>query len=344
MRFPAQAVLTSLALAIACGRAGAQLAPSPDAPPVSNAPAAPEEDSVATFKIEVNLVNLLFTVKDKNGNLVPHLTKNDCTVTEDKAPQTLKSFVAETSQPLTLGILLDTSGSQQRVLQLEKDAGSQFLERVIKPKDLAFLLGVDVNVDLLQDLTSSTRLLTHALNQAEINAGVSLGSGPVPTSHPRGTLLYDAVYLASREKLAQEGARKALILLTDGEDQGSRTKLEEAIAAAQKANAMVYVILIADVEGYLSQGMGYFGYSPMKKMAEETGGRVINVGNNNKKLVEAFSQIEDELRTQYLATYTPANAKQDGQFRHIAVSCRGDQSNELKVQVRKGYYAPSAGN
>lgn len=344
MHFPWKTALVLLALPLTPAAVRAQLAPSPDAPPVSNAPAAPEEAPVATFKIEVNLVDILFTAKDKNGNLVPHLTRNDCTVSEDKAPQTLKSFVAETSQPLTLGVLLDTSGSQTRVLQLEKDAGSQFLERVLKPKDQAFLLGVDVNVDLLQDLTNNVRQLTHALDKAEINAGVSLGPGPVPTSHPRGTLLYDAVYLASREKLNQESARKAMILLTDGEDQGSRAKLEEAIAAAQKANAVVYVILIADVASYLDQGMGYFGYSPMKKMAEETGGRVINVGNNEKKLRAAFDQIEEELRTQYIATYTSTNAKQDGAFRRIAVECRGDGGESLKVQVRKGYFAPSPGN
>jgi VWFA-related protein len=344
MRFPLKIALGLLALPLAPGTAWAQLAPSPDASPVSNAPAAPEEDAVATIKVDVNLVDLLFTVKDKNGNLVPHLTKNDCTVTEDKVAQTLKSFVAETSQPLTLGIMVDTSGSQMRVLQLEKDAGSEFLERVIKPKDQAFILDFDVNVDLLQDLTNNTHQLAHALNKAEINAGVSLGSGPVPTGNPRGTLLYDAVYLASREKLAQESGRKAMILLTDGEDQGSRNKLEEAIAAAQKANAVVYVILIADVEGYLNQGMGYFGYSPMKKMTEETGGRVINVGSNGKKLQTAFAQIEDELRTQYLAAYTPSNANRDGAFRRIAVECKGDSGDGLKVQVRKGYYAPAAGN
>ncbi|HWT66737.1 MAG TPA: VWA domain-containing protein, partial [Terracidiphilus sp.] len=245
---------------------------------------------------------------------------------------------------LTLGIMVDTSGSQMRVLQLEKDAGSEFLERVIKPKDQAFILDFDVNVDLLQDLTNNTHQLAHALNKAEINAGVSLGSGPVPTNNPRGTLLYDAVYLASREKLAQESGRKAMILLTDGEDQGSRTKIEESIAAAQKANAVVYVILIADVEGYLNQGIGYFGYSPMKKMTEETGGRVINVGSNGKKLQAAFAQIEDELRTQYMATYTPSNANRDGAFRRIAVECKGDSGDGLKVQVRKGYYAPAAGN
>jgi VWFA-related protein len=316
----------------------AQLAPSPDAPPVSTAPAAPEEESVATFKLNVNLVNVFFTVKAKDGTLVPHLSKDDCTVSENKEPQKLKSFTAETKQPLTLGILLDTSGSQMRVLPLEQEAGSQFLQRVIKPKDEAFVLSIDVNVDLLQDLTNSTRLLTRALNKAEINAGVSLGSGPVPTSGgPRGTLLYDGVYLASNEKLTSETGRKALILLTDGEDQGSRNKLNEAIAAAQRSNAMVYVILIADVQGYLNQGMGYFGYSAMKKMAEETGGRVINVGNNGKKLEAAFDQIEEELRTQYVATYTPSNTKLDGTFRKLSVECRGDG---LKVQARKGYFAP----
>ncbi|MDR3726181.1 MAG: VWA domain-containing protein [Terracidiphilus sp.] len=317
----------------------AQLAPSPDAPPVSTAPGpSPEEESVATFKVNVNLVNVFFTVKGKDGALIPHLSKDDCTVSEDKEPQKIKNFVAETKQPLTLGILLDTSGSQMRVLPLEQDAGSQFLQRVIKPKDEAFILSVDVNVDLLQDLTNSTRLLTRALNKAEINAGVGFGSGPVPTAGgPRGTLLYDAVYLASNEKLTSETGRKALILLTDGEDQGSRNKLNEAIAAAQKSNAIVYVILIADVQGYLDQGVGYFGYSPMKKMADETGGRVINVGNNGKKLEAAFEQIEEELRTQYVASYTPSNTKLDGTYRKLSVECRGDG---LKVQARKGYFAP----
>ena len=214
----------------------AQLAPSPDAPPVSTAPAPPpEEESVATFKINVNLVDVFFTVKDKAGNLVPHLTREDCTVSEDKAPQTLKSFVAETHLPVTLGILLDTSYSQKRVLSLEQDAGSQFLERMIKQKDEAFVLSVDTNVDLLQDLTNNTRLLSRALYKAEINAGFSLGPGPVPTSgQPRGTLLYDAINLASSEKMNQETGRKAMILLSDGQDQGSRTKINEAIAAAQK--------------------------------------------------------------------------------------------------------------
>ncbi|MGD0292808.1 MAG: VWA domain-containing protein [Terracidiphilus sp.] len=331
--------------------AWAQLAPSPDAPPVSTAPApAPDNRPIATLKLNVNLVDVVFTVKDKAGSLVPHLTRNDCTVSEDKVPQTLKSFVEEAHLPLTLGIVLDTSASQARVLLLEQDAGSQFLERVLKPKDEAFVISVDVDVNLLQDLTNSPRQLSRALYKAEINTaggngatGIpGAGGGTIPTpGGPRGTLLYDAVYLAAREKMNQETGRKAMILLTDGQDQGSRVKINEAIAAAQKSNVAVYVILIADVRGYLEQGMGYFGYSPMKKMTEETGGRLIDVGNNGKKLDAAFEQIEDELRTQYVATYTPTNTKMDGTFRKLSVECHGDG---MKVQVRKGYYAAAPQN
>jgi VWFA-related protein len=322
----------------------AQLAPSPDAPPVSTAPAqAPEdEQSVATFKLQVNLVDVFFTVKGKDGTLVPHLTKSDCNIKEDNAPQTLKSFVAETQQPITLGILLDTSGSQQNVLSLEQEVGGQFLERVLRPKDEAFLLSFDVNVDLMQDFTNSARQLSRAMNKAEINTAGGNGAGGIPGAGggtvptmgaPKGTVLYDAVYLASNQKLSQENGRKAMILLTDGEDEGSDHKIQDAIAAAQKANVLVYVILIAD-RGFYG-GWGYSGFSAMSKLTSETGGRLIDVGNNGKKLEAAFQQIEDELRTEYVATYTPTNPKLDGTFRKLAVEC----GNGNKVQVRKGYFA-----
>ena len=324
--------------------AWAQLAPSPDAPPVSTAPGpAPENQPVATLKLNVNLVDVIFTVKDRAGNLVPHLTRDDCTVSEDNVPQTLKNFVAETHQPLTLGILLDTSGSQARVLPLEQDAGSQFLERVLKPKDEAFLLSFDVKVDLLQDITGDQRLLARGMRMAQINtaggngsAGIpGAGGGTVPAiGKPKGTLLYDAVFLAASQVMNQETGRKAMILLTDGEDRGSRTKINEAIAAAQRSNVLVYAILIADRDFY--RELGYSGSSAMKRMTEETGGRLIDVGNNGKKLEAAFQQIEDELRTQYAASYTPSNTKMDGAFRKLTVECRGDG---MKVQVRKGYFA-----
>lgn len=344
MRFATSTLV--LGLTLASVPAWSQLPPSPDAPPVSHAPAMPAEDqSVATFKVSVNLVDLFFTVKDKGGNLVPHLTKGDCSVQEDKQGQTWKSFQAETDLPLTLGIMLDTSGSQQYVLPLEQDAGSRFLEQVLRKKDEAFLLSFDVNVDMLQDFTNSPRQLSRAMAKAQINTAGGNGAGGIPGAgggtvptigDPKGTLLYDAIYLASTEKLNQETGRKAMIILTDGQDQGSRTKIAEAIGAAQKSNAIVYVILIADVGGY--GNWGYSGYSAAKRIAEETGGRVINVGNNGKKLDAAFQQIQDELRTQYVGSYTPTNTKLDGTFRRIAVTC-GEGTH---VQVRKGYFAPTA--
>jgi VWFA-related protein len=345
MRMRGGAIGVAVVLVVLPWAGKAQLAPSPDAPPVSTAPAqAPEDESVATFKLNVNLVDVFFTVKDKNGNLVPHLTKSDCTVSEDKTAQTLKSFVAETNQPLTLGILLDTSGSQQRVLPLEQQVGGEFLERVLRQKDEAFLLSFDVDVDLLQDYTNSARLLARAMNKAVINTAggngaggmPGAGGGTVPTmGTPKGTLLYDAVLLASNDKMNQETGRKAMILLTDGEDEGSRARIGEAIAAAQRTNVIVYVILIADRGFYGGFGMGYSGYSAMKRMTEETGGRLIDVGNNGPKLEAAFQQIEDELRTQYVASYTPSNTKLDGSFRHLGVVC----GEGMKVQVRKGYFA-----
>lgn len=347
MRFPLRAAGFLLVLPILSTAARGQLAPSPDAPPVSTAPAAPDDNqSVATFKLQVNLVDLYFTVKDKSGILVPHLTKNDCTISEDKVPQTVKNFQAETDLPLTLGILLDTSGSQEYVLPLEQQAGSQFLNEVLRKKDQAFLVSFDVNIDLLQDFTNSPHMLEHAMDRAQINtaggngaAGVpGLGGGPVPVSGtPKGTLLYDAIYQVSNSKLREQTGRKAIIILTDGDDQGSTMKIQDAISAAERSNVIVYVILIADTGFYGNFGLGYYGYSAAKKISEETGGRVINVGNNGKKLEAAFQQIQDELRTQYIATYTPSNAKMDGTFRHIGVTC-GDG---MKVQVRKGYFAPS---
>jgi VWFA-related protein len=321
-----------------------QLAPSPDAPPVSSAPAQPDDQqSVETLKLNVNLVDVVFNVKDKNGNLVPHLTKDDCTVYEDKVPQKLKNFSAESDLPLTLGLLLDTSGSEYYTLPLEQQVGSQFLSEVLRKKDQAFLVSFDVNVDLLQDFTNSPRLLSHAMDKAQINtaggngaAGIpGAGGGTVPIyGDPKGTVLYDAVFQASNDKMSEEQGRKAMILLTDGEDEGSDHKIGEAIAAAEKANTIVYVILIVDRGAFGS--FGYSGYSAMKRLTEETGGRLINVGNNGKKLEAAFQQIEEELRTQYVASYTPTNTKMDGTFRHLSVECRGDG---LKVYTRRGYFA-----
>jgi VWFA-related protein len=208
--------------------------------------------------------------------------------------------------------------------------------------DLAMVMTFDTDVDLLADFTEDRSRLDRAINRAQINAPGSsaiIAQGPFPTSGSGGTNFFDAVYLAAHDKLRQEAGRKILVLLTDGGDQGSQETLKTATEAAQKANTIVYVILIADRGFYGGGGFGInladTGARDMERLASETGGRVINVGNNGKKLEEAFQQIQDELRTQYLASYTPTNPKIDGTFRTLNITCQPGQ----KVQARKGYYA-----
>jgi VWFA-related protein len=318
-----------------------------DAPPERSAPQGNDSSSaqddqsepVTTFKGGVDVVQLFFNVKDKRGALIPNLKKEDFQLSEDGKPQTVKYFSENSDLPLTLGILIDASGSQQNVLDMEKQVGGTFLSDIIREKDLAFVLSFDVNVDLLQDFTSSTRKLKDALNSARINTGGGggtiggLGGGPIPTSGtPRGTLLYDAIYLASHDELAQQVGRKAMIILTDGEDQGSRLRVQDAIEAAQKSDSIVYVLMIAD-RGFYGGGF-YHGDSEMKKLSNQTGGRVIDVGNKFDKLREAFDQIAQELRSQYSVGYTPTNTNHDGSFRKIEVKAK-----DYKIQARAGYYA-----
>jgi len=319
--------------------AHAQDAPSPSGPPPSSsAPgAAPEEgQQIETLKVRANLVNMYFSARDKGG-YVTNLHKDDCNVLENKVEQPIKNFTKEKNLPLTIGILLDTSGSQMNVLPLEQDSGARFLKEVLTPKDEAFLISFDVNVNLLADYTNSPAQIRRAINKASINTGT--GSGSVTgNGQPRGTLLYDAVYLAANDKLRQEAGRKILVMLTDGGDQGSQETIKTSIEAAQKANAIIYVILIADQGGFGT--FGSFGAGEMRRMASETGGRVIDVGNNGKKLEEAFDQIQDELRTQYLLSYTPLNPKADGTYRKLELTC----GKGLNIQARKGYYALADSN
>src|SRR3984885_8855466 len=185
-----------LLLCVAVMHAAAQVAPSPDAPPQGPAGDPNQDDEskpLETLKVNVNLVSLYYTVHDKHGALIPTLTKDDFTILEDKVPQTIKNFAAESDQPLTLGILLDTSGSQQNVLPLEQQTGAAFLQRILRSKDEAFLISFDVNVDLLSDYTNNARALERAMDKAQINVGSGGLGGPLPTGTPRGTLLYDAV-------------------------------------------------------------------------------------------------------------------------------------------------------
>jgi VWFA-related protein len=295
-----------------------------------------QQGNLPTFRKNVNVVNVFFTVKDHHGALVPNLNKDQFQVLENGKPQTIKYFSAESNLPLTLGLLIDSSGSMQRMLEQEKVVAADFLRQVITEKDLAFVISFDINVDLLQDLTSDVHLLRTGLEQAKINIGggsggiPGLGQGPVPISHPKGTLLYDAVYLASDEILGKQVGRKAMVLLTDGEDEGSKLKLRDAIEAAQKADAICYVLLLHDPQYPV-------GYGEMKDLTEATGGRVIEV-NRPDKIGSAFAQISSELRSQYSIGYTPDDDKRDGTFRKIEIKSK----DGYKVQARKGYYAPKS--
>ncbi|HKI27241.1 MAG TPA: VWA domain-containing protein [Candidatus Sulfotelmatobacter sp.] len=300
-----------------------------------------------TLKVNVNVVQLFFNVKDKHGALIPNLTKEDFEVNEDAKPQTVKYFTAESNLPLTLGILIDSSGSQLRVLDMEKEVGGAFLKQILTDKDLAYVMDFNVDATLVQDYTRDTQRLQKALNSVKINAGYTMptlpgaGGGPVPTAQQAGTVLFDAVYLSSHDMLAKEVGRKAMILLTDGEDEGSRLKIQDAIEAAQKSDAIIYVLLCADRGGYFSSGMSYYGESDMKKLTEATGGRVINVGNKFDKLREAFDEIAKELRSQYNIGYTPTNTQLDGSYRKLEIKCK---QPGYKIQTRAGYYAGKSQN
>lgn len=297
-------------------------------------PPSSQKDQTPVFRKNVNVVNVFFTVKGKHGALVPGLTKDQFEISEDGKPQTIKYFSAETNQPLTLGILIDSSGSMQNMLPEEKIVGGDFLRQVITDKDLAFIISFDINVDLLQDLTSDVHLLRQGLERARINVGAGsggipgIGQGPIPVSRPKGTLLYDGVYLASNDVLSKQVGRKAMVVLTDGVDQGSRLRLKDAIESAQKADAICYVLLISDP---------HWGSDPheMSQMAEQTGGRLITV-NKPDKLSQAFKEISEELRSQYSIGYTPTDEKHDGTFRKIELKSK----DGYKIQARKGYYAP----
>jgi VWFA-related protein len=340
-----------------------QVAPAQNLPKASNAPTsnssaehvpdnspsndAPQEEPSTTLKVNVEVVQLFFNVKDKHGALIPNLPKEDFDIFEDGKQQTIKYFKAESDLPLTLGILLDTSGSQLRVLDMEKEVGASFLEDILRSKDEAFLISFGTDIELLQDFTNSVSRLRHALNEAKMNAGgVGCSGGPIgpqgpipcPSTGQRGTALYDAVYLASHDELGHEVGRKAMILLTDGEDEGSRLKIKDAIEAAQKADTICYVLLIAD-RGFYGGSLFYSGASEMKKMTQETGGRVIDVGNKPDKLRKAFDEIAAELRSQYDIGYTSSNATRDGGFRKVEIKSK---QGDYKIQARSGYYAAGA--
>ncbi|HEY2363816.1 MAG TPA: VWA domain-containing protein [Candidatus Angelobacter sp.] len=295
-----------------------------------------DQGKVPVFRKNVTVVNVLCTVKDKHGALIPNLTKDNFELFEEGKPQTIKYFSTQNDVPITLGLLIDSSKSMERTLPEEKVVADGFLQKVLTNKDLAFVISFDISVDLLQDLTSDMHSLRTGLDKARINtntAGMApMGNpGPVPTGigQSKGTLLFDAVYLAADEVLSKQVGRKAMIVLTDGDDVGSKLRLKDAIEAAQRADAVAYVLLITDP-------MYPSNYGDMSKLVEQTGGRIITVSRPDK-LDKAFAEIAAELRSQYLLGFTSTNPVNDGKFRRIEVKSK----DGYKIQARKGYYPPN---
>ena len=292
----------------------ATVAASLSIPATSQEPAA---QAPPVIKSQVNLVNIFATVRDKKKHIMPSLKKEDFRVLEDDQEQKIAFFSNERALPITLGLLIDTSLSEENRLPAEQEAATGFLNQVLRKGDEAMVISFGTDVDLLSDFTDDRAQLDRAIRSARINApNVSMvNAGPLPpesrTRGLRGTAFYDAVWVACTEKLATEAGRKALVIITD------------------RTDAVIHILLVHD-PGY--------GTRPdvAKKMAEETGGRVIDVGSI-KHLQEAFDQIAEELRDQYTLGYYPTNPAHDGKFRKIKVEMT---DKELKALARRGYYAP----
>ena len=264
------------------------------------------------IRVEVNLVSLFATVRDKHKAIVRGLNKDDFQVLEDGQAQEISYFSAESSLPITLGILMDTSGSETYLLSAEKEAASRFLGRLMRKGDLAMVMSFDSDVDLLADFTADRARLDRAINRAQINvasSGSILAQGPLPTSDQGGTNFYDAVYLAAHDKLSEEAGRKAIVVLTDAEDTGSKMNLQDAVEIAQRTDAAIYILLVAEDGG---------DQVVAKKMADDTGGRMIVV-RNERNLEQAFDEISEEMRNQYTLGYTPSNKLRDGSFRKVKI-------------------------
>lgn len=276
-----------------------------------------------TYRVSVDLVNVLCSVWDKRTNtFVTNLTRGDFTVLEDDRPQEIKNFAREADLPLTIALLIDTSQSVAPKLKFEKEAAVNFLYSTMREKDRAMLVGFDSGVSLLQDLTSNPNKMTKQVNLLKA-AG--------------GTALYDAIYLICDEKLIRETGRKAIIILSDGDDESSTWSLGQAMEMATRAEANIFCISVSK-GGFFGVGGSKSGDNVLKELAEQTGGRVF-FPFKVEELDEAFRQINQELRSQYSIGYLSSNTGRDGSYRKIEIKV---PERSLKLTYRKGYYAPSS--
>jgi VWFA-related protein len=278
-----------------------------------------ESSPQTTIRTEVNEVNVVFTVTDKHNHFVKDLKKDDFRVLDDKKPpQSIRGFSAETNLPLRVGLLIDASNSIRDRFRFEQQASIEFLNQIIRPnRDQAFVLGFDTTPEITQDFTGD---------------GEKLSNGVRMLRPGGGTALYDALYGACRDKLlkVQPGTRRAIILLSDGEDNQSRVTRDDAIEEAQRAEVIVYAIS-TNVSGVKTRGDKI-----MEAIAQATGGRVF-FPFKIEEVSDAFSQIQEELRSQYAISYRPADFVADGKYRTIDIEAL---NKKYKVRSRRGYFAP----
>ena len=279
-----------------------------------------------TLKVSVELVNVPFSVTDRHGRFVSGLTAKDFTVEEDGRRQQIRNFARENELPLTLAMLIDTSPSVRPVFEEEKATANAFLESILRTKDLALVIGFDRSVTLVQDYTENLKLLRRAIDDLETGGGTSV---------------YDAVYLACKEKLGSEAGRKAIILISDGEDTTSKVKFNEALVAAHQSDTIIYAISNSIRGGlfpYGRRGRGGSGggdIGTLRKFSNETGGATFVVNDQNT-FSKIFQQIAQELRSQYSLGYNSTNTSRDGKFRQIKSIPR---DSRYTIRARKGYYA-----
>ena len=276
------------------------------------------QDPQFTIKVESNLVNVLCTVTDRKGRLIPNLTKDDFIVEEDGRKQEIVSFSKENELPLTLALLLDTSGSVRQVLPAEKETASAFINTILTPRDLAMVIKFDKVAKVMQDFTESKRRMADAIDL----------SGPTGN----GTALYDALVLAARDHLSMESGRKAMILISDGDDEGSSHRLNDALFAAQSADSIIY-----SISNIVDGAQSGKGPDTLKRLSGDTGGAVFFI-RKSSDFTGIFDTIASELRGQYSLAYKSTNTTRDGKFRNIKVLAK---ETSMTVRARKGYFGPT---
>lgn len=325
-----------------------------DLPAPSPTPTVPKEEipqeSDEVVRVNTSLTSIFFTAADNNKRFISDLKKEDIRVLEDGQPQEIFTFQGNIDLPLSIAILIDTSLSEERTLPDEKAAARSFLENVMRPqKDEAAIVSFTGNVTLEQGFTGNLDRLRRAVDRVEfippsgyIGGGVVVGTPPISGTNQNmatATAIWDAVWASSNELLSDsaENTRRAIILLTDGEDTISQVKMHEAIERAQKADAFIYAIGIGDsYQGGVDMGS-------LKKIAEQTGGRAY-FPRSERELRSAFEQIQRDLREQYLVAYSPSNKARDGSYRRIQIEVVGPEMRKqnLKLNYRPGYFAKTA--